>query len=200
MEVFNGHSSRFVEGLLCTDTPDSWYEGWIALEAPPEIPCDMMQRDDCIEDPRCVLWGSESYDPGYVCMDASGSCEVLAEVAECGRNPSCIVDTGGCYYPEGFDCICAGGPAPKCRSTCGGFGGLNCPGGRYCDEFGIQAPNSCGPVPDGTGQCEWQPTSCAGTPNGPVCACGNNGPQDFENDCLRRQVQAAGPVAEMCAP
>lgn len=197
--AFNGGSSVFVEGPVCPDTPAAWFEGWVAFPETDEVPCDLVPRDACIAEPRCTLWGSELDDPGYRCVDAANACERVVDAEACGRTPGCGWDTGDCYCPEGVKCVCAGGPAPKCRQACSAMA-LDCGAARYCDETSLLAPDMCGPVPDGAGQCEWIPDTCAGSAGGDVCACGANGAQTFANDCLRRAAQASGPAVGACPP
>lgn len=197
--VFAGDSYLMVDDPGCEDAPEAWSEGWIAVAAPGPLPCADLQRDDCITSPRCALWGSERDDPGYVCVPAAGECEPIADSEACRRNPVCTWDPGDCYCPEGAVCACGGGPAPKCRAVCGGFGGgLPCPGGRFCDRNGFTAPDECGPIPDAPGVCEWIPASCEGAPNSPVCACGVTEAQTYPNDCERRQAQTSGEVRGAC--
>lgn len=198
--IFNGASHHYLSEPQCEDVPMTWTEGWIALAGTRPTDCASMPRDDCITNPRCMLWGSENQDPSYVCRRALGICEPIVDAVACTSNPYCNWDPGDCYCPEGALCACGGGPAPKCRSTCGGFGGLACPADRYCDDLSVRAPDSCAPPPESVGQCEWSPTTCAGTPSVEVCACGAAGAETFENDCLRRNAGASGPVMGRCAP
>lgn len=195
LEVVNGRSSRYYREPTCTDTPRSWYEGWIWLG---DAPCGQLQRDDCIADPRCVLWGSEIRDPEYACVEASGACESILVPSAC-RNQNCRWDPGDCYCPEGIDCACGGGPAPKCRSVCGGQAGVSCPDDRYCEWSSLDAP-ACVLPPDAEGWCERPPPYCRGTPPSEVCACGPDGPTRYGNDCSRRMDQAGPADPAACPP
>jgi hypothetical protein len=190
--VFNGNSTRSPGGALCDDFPDAWYAGWIAgPPPPPTVACEQLTRDACIATPDCVLWGSQIYDPNYVCRPAADQCE--AQTAEtCGQQPSCSWEVGSCYCPENADCFCAGGPAPKCRTFCGGFGGGSCPSSHYC-RMDLWQPPSCLPLPDAGGVCEWKPDDCEGTLSQPLCSCTQVGVTSLiDNDCLRRQAQGQG--------
>lgn len=197
-EIFNGASSRYVLEPTCEDAPPAWGEGWIALDGTRSLACEDMARDDCVASPRCVLWGSEELDPGYACRSALTECERRTGVQACLQGPACSWDPGACYCPEGALCACAGGPAPKCRDTCSAFGGVACPGVRFCDLQDLEAPAICTPAPASLGVCDWTPGTCEGSPGGEVCACGVNGAEDFMNDCLRRQAGASGVVQGRC--
>ena len=200
-QVLNGGSATYIDPPRCTDTPDRWYAGWIAVELLVPGDCSTLARDDCIIDPRCVLWGSETEDPGYLCLPAETPCEAQASLEQCVAAGACAWDPGRCYCPEDRECACGGGPAPKCRDLCGGFGGATCAPGRFCDLDITPAP-ACASSPDDGGECELVPRSCAGSPTGPVCACASaepGGPSTFDNDCLRRQALASGERAGACS-
>lgn len=194
-ELFNASGRSFVDGPHCPDTPNRWHEGWIYVAT--VDPCPGMQRDRCIADARCVLWGSEELDPRYVCRQAQGGCEPIVDADLCRNSTSCTWDPGDCYCPAGADCVCAGGPAPKCRSLCGTTAGLTCPGERYCEDRARALP-MCLLPPDGGGRCEWRPDDCAGVADVAVCACTPNGPVHYDNDCLRRRDQAGRGLGSMC--
>ncbi|MCA9553886.1 MAG: hypothetical protein KC933_27865 [Myxococcales bacterium] len=199
LTILNGRSARYVDGPFCSDTPSEWYAGWLAYRPPLTGDCASMQRDACIADSRCVLWGSEVADPSYLCRPAQTPCESLG-ADDCRVDPTCRWDPGDCYCPEDVDCDCGGGPAPKCRDLCGGFLGTGCGPGYYCDLDHFSAP-ACLQPGDADGVCERLPEACRGTPNGPVCACTLStppGPTSFENDCLRRQAQASGAIPGTC--
>ena len=194
VEAYNGHSVRYTEGPLCPDTPAQWYSGWIAI-SPSLMTCASMRRDDCIIAPSCVLWGSENDDPGYVCLEAAGACEVHTDPETCVRTTGCLWDPGDCYCPEGADCLCGGGPAPKCRNRCGSPG--PCPAGRYCDFVRQSAPE-CTMEPNPEGRCDWRPTSCAGVAEIPVCGCSGASAQTFQSDCAARQAEASARISGAC--
>lgn len=195
--VFSARSHQFVQGPICPDTPFVWYAGWIALDSNPPTPCSAMPRDDCIASPACVLWGSQIHDPGYVCVPAGGMCEPHVDPEVCSRTVGCVWDPGECYCPEGEDCFCAGGFAPKCRARCGSVG--PCPSGEYCEFTRRQLPQ-CTPEPNEEGRCEWVPTTCAGVIQNDVCACGPMGMATYSSDCAARQGGAADRTGGACPP
>jgi hypothetical protein len=199
LQIFNGRSDRFVEGPFCTDTPSAWYAGWLIAQPPLELDCAALARDVCITDPRCILWGSELRDPGYVCVPVASACEAHATPETCLAG-DCVWDPGECYCPEGVECACAGGPAPKCRDFCGGLNGSFCGVGRYCDSEVFGAPGCLG-APDTGGLCERVPDDCRGTPPSPVCACIPGAPMGavtYADDCLRRQALNSGMIPGAC--
>jgi len=199
--IANRGSTQYQQAPQCTDTPMDWYGGWLVKQPAPPLDCASMQRDDCIEQPGCVLWGSEDSDPGYTCRDAVHACEFNTP-DNCTDMPGCTWDPGSCYCPEGGVCSCGGGPAPKCRGTCGGWGGGPCPSTHYC-ELDLFEPPICIPPADIGGVCEWIPDTCEGTPNIPVCTCAAANPdaQRMDNDCVRRQQRAQGTAPlNQCAP
>lgn len=199
--IANRGSAQYNQAPQCRNTPAAWYGGWIVKQPAPPVDCASMQRDNCIEQPGCVLWGSDDLDPGYTCRDAVHACEFNTP-DNCTDMPGCTWDPGSCYCPEGGVCACGGGPAPKCRGACGGWGGGPCPDSYFC-ELDLFAPPICIPPADVGGVCEWVPDTCEGTPNIPVCTCvsANPDPQRMDNDCVRRQQRAQGSAPlNQCAP
>lgn len=195
-QVFNGRSQNGYGEPGCRPPFDERYAGWIAVPAALGT-CVAMARDDCIASPACVLWGSEQADPGYLCVPAAGMCEPHVDRDACNRTTGCVWDVGECYCPEGQECFCAGGPAPKCKDRCGSPG--PCPEGRFCD-FDRLEPPMCVAEPNPEGRCEWRPRSCAGVAEVQVCACGSQGAQSFRNDCEARTWQASGRTLGRCPP
>lgn len=199
--VANRGSTTYLEPAQCSDTPNDWYAGWIVSQGAQPLDCAILGRDACIDQPGCVLWGSENNDPGYTCRPAADACEFL-DVNTCATGPGCTWDGGDCYCPEDADCECGGGPAPKCRTYCGGWGGRECPASHYC-ALDLFQPPFCVPPADVGGTCEWVPDTCVGAPNDPVCTClpSEADPQRLENDCQRRERRGQG-TAELsiCAP
>ena len=193
LEVYNGPSETYFESPTCPETPLAWRAGWIARTS--DVDCATLQRDACIASSSCILWGSETMDPGYLCLPAAFPCEGRSEEV-CRGAVGCAWDPGACYCPEGLECACGGGPAPKCRIQCGGFTGGACPSERFCDYGAISAPE-CLPVPDDAGWCEYIPRTCIGTPNAPTCACSTDA-QNYPNDCERRADVALGAVRGLC--
>lgn len=192
----NGASRRFLQPPTCTDTPNQWVEGWIW--AGDDVHCASMGRDACIADPACVLWGSETQDPRYVCAPARSDCERVTNEDECTARSTCTFDRGDCYCPEGVRCACAGGPAPKCRSGCGTMQTGACPSDQYCEILTYEGPQ-CALPPNGGGWCTRSPTSCEGTLEQEVCACTGAGSSRYANDCLRRR-SGAGRADPMVCP
>jgi hypothetical protein len=195
--IVNGRSASYVEPPECTDTPNVWRSGMFARRTG-EIACADRQRDDCIATSGCVLWGSEEEDPGYACHDAATTCEDVASSEACANAFQCVWDPGACYCPEGEQCACGGGPAPKCRSACGDLIGA-CPASHYCEDGEIIAPECIEPTGAGGGVCTRVPLDCDGSPNRPQCSCAP-GPvsMDFVNGCERRRARASGVHFGMC--
>ncbi len=195
--IVNGRSASYVEPPECTDTPIVWHVGMFARRTA-EIACADRQRDDCIAAFGCVLWGTEEEDPGYACHDAASDCEAIANANVCSDDGNCQWDPGACYCPEGQECACGGGPAPKCRSRCDGFAGTPCPATHYCEHPEVSAP-ACVPPGDGQGVCTLVPLDCDGSPNRPQCACDElYQAQSYPNGCERRRARASGPQLGMC--
>jgi hypothetical protein len=107
----------------------------------------------------------------------------------CASGPTevqCVPDAGSCRWrvscaPESGEQPDAGGVTPDAApradagqgvvggASCGGFAGLRCPSGTFCDYSEGAGGNGCG-VADGLGVCTARPEGCSGIYQ-PVCGC-----------------------------
>lgn len=126
-------------------------------------------RSDAGDDAGDITTCSESdCAPSFPtrCMDGSSG------------NPRCAKQAGGacawelsCSDGSGDDAGAADDAGQG--AVCGGFAGLPCPDGQYCN-----LGKSCR-VADAQGRCAEQPQSCSGESN-PVCGCDG---ESYENPC-----------------
>jgi hypothetical protein len=63
-----------------------------------------------------------------------------------------------------------GGPKPGSGSMCGGFAGLSCDKGAFCNYEIAAGGQGCEGIADGAGVCEPTPGACTREYN-PVCGC-----------------------------
>ena len=200
----NGESARYVEGPLCTDTPDHWYQGFIWTKRDVDD-CDAVARDACLVSPDCALHGSLDRDPGYACHVAAEDCERLDALGCRARPDRCVWDPGECYCPEGAVCACGDGPPPVCRRRCDPrTDEMSCADNYFYQLSPGAAGAICTPSFD-DGQCVRVPSSCEGTPPAPdVCGCPEvttgGRPARFDDDCGRRRNRAFEVPLAWCEP
>ena len=120
--------------------------------------------------------------------DALGTCKDVPQVCFAVVDPVCGCD--GKTYGNGCKANAAGTAVAKkgaCEPTkpeprsCGGFAGLTCGAGEFCD---YELAHMCGAA-DHLGTCKRQPDACIALFD-PVCGCDNN---TYSNSC---QANAAG--------
>jgi Kazal-type serine protease inhibitor domain len=99
------------------------------------------------------------------CVPANaGGCRWQVSCAPAGGGP---LDDGGAV-PDAAPRADAG-PGPGGGTSCGGFAGLPCPSGTFCDASEAAGGTGCG-VADGLGVCTDQPQGCPAIYQ-PVCGC-----------------------------
>lgn len=108
--------------------------------------------------------GCDGQTYGNACAAASASVSVV-HTGECGcpGQTPCAAPPPGCRWEGWTPCACG---VLVCDTTCGGFAGIECPSGRFCD-FPIDT--ACGSG-DQTGVCRVPPTACT-EEYAPVCGC-----------------------------
>jgi hypothetical protein len=161
--VWNGQECQTISGCSCAGSDcDEIYD---SLEA-------------------CKRDRSACFEPDCAAQDARGvgPCEAVLGWAWTGKNGGCQA-LSGCEC-EGSDCQNLFGSERACKQAyvqcdsdvrCGGFGGIECPDGMYCDY----PQNSCGAT-DGTGVCKEQPRACPEYID-EVCGCDG---QVYTNPCF----------------
>lgn len=161
--IWDGEACRSISGCSCAG-PD----------------CDKTYQtvEECERD------RSECLEPECGAMDAEGvgACDAVLGWAWSGKDLGCQL-LSGCEC-EGSDCADLYETESACQqgysqcmlgARCGGWGGLACPDGMYCDY----PNNSCGAA-DGTGVCKDAPHACPEVID-EVCGCNN---QVYTNECF----------------
>ncbi len=86
----------------------------------PEEPSSCVSHDQasCLDSPDCTLI-LDSEESAYRCRQATAPCELsfrqAADTPEtCEARAGCRFEPGRCYCPPDVNCICGGGPPPRC--------------------------------------------------------------------------------------
>ena len=150
--------------------------------------CPSGQYCDYAVDPTGLACGVA--DALGECREIPGACpDVVMPVCGCdGTTYGNACEAAAAGISVQHDGACAGG-----GTSCGGFGGVACPSGQYCDYPVDPAVGvSCGAA-DGTGTCTTIPDACPAVVM-PVCGCDGT---TYYNACAAGaagvSVQHAGP-------
>jgi hypothetical protein len=156
------------------------HSGECEVEEPVEVACGARAGDTCAEDEFCA------YVEGDFCgaADAQATCQVRPEACTeqyepvCGCDGetygnACIANSAGTGVLHSGRCE----PQPPEEITCGGFLGVACPEGQFCD---YALGDGCGQIADGQGVCRVQPEICT-EQYAPVCGCEG---ETYGNACV----------------
>ncbi len=178
--------------------------GWLALGFVPALlgakGCDLAtigdERCGGLQGLSCEEGEFCSFAPEAICgaADATGTCEPIPEACTEIFSPVCGCD-GNTY---GNECeanaagvsVAASGACGAGGNACGGFLGLACEAGEFCDF----APDALCGAADQTGICSPVPEACDQNFD-PVCGCDGN---TYGNECEAHAVGVSVAASGEC--
>jgi hypothetical protein len=130
----------------------------------------------CAKDEFCQFAANTmcgAADQGGTCMKRPQACTLIYQPV-CGCDgmtygSACAANGAGVSVAKEGECKSAGGTPPS-GMTCGGFAGLQCGSGMFCNYETAAGGQGCVDIADGSGVCQTQPTACTKEYK-PVCGC-----------------------------